>query len=576
MAANSSAGERRSAGSKAWRIAPVLLWALPLVFMAVFFFWPLGRIFALAAEAAARDGFDLALLGRIWRPLRFTIFQAGISTLATLVIGLPAAYVFGRFDFPGKSLLRVITTLPFILPTVVVAASFNALLGPRGWANLVLMSLFDLSTPPIQVMNTLAAIVLAHVFYNTTVFIRVLGTAWEQLDPRLDQAARVLGASPLRALREVTLPLLRPALLASLLLVFMFDFTSFGVILLLGGPGYATLEVEIYTQALQMLNLPLAGLLSAVQLIFTLILTVAYSRFSTSRSVPLAPRLRGEGQRAPKTWRERAMVWGVVSLLVILLVTPLAALSLRSVTRVGANRGERADVTPGFTLAYYQELFINRRQSFFYVPPAAAARNSLIYAGATVFISLALGFPAASALSRRTWFSRVLDPLLMLPLGASAVTLGLGYVVTFSGPAFNLQSFPWLIPLAHSLVALPFVVRTLQPALASIPRSLRHAAAVLGASPFRVWLEVDLPIVARAALVSAIFSFTISLGEFGATSFLARPEYPTLPVAIFRFLSQPGALNYGQAMAMATLLMLVCALSILVLERFRLPEGGDI
>jgi thiamine transport system permease protein len=171
--------------------------------------------------------------------------------------------------------------------------------------------------------------------------------------------------------------------------------------------------------------------------------------------------------------------------------------------------------------------------------------------------------------------SRVLDPLIMLPLGASAVTLGLGFIITFNRPPLDLRSFPWLIPIAHSLVALPFVVRTLQPALASIPLSLRQAASVLGASPWQVWREVDLPIVARAATVSAIFSFTISLGEFGATSFLARPEYPTLPVAIFRFLSQPGALNYGQALAMATLLMIVCALSILILERLRLPGASD-
>ncbi len=182
---------------------------------------------------------------------------------------------------------------------------------------------------------------------------------------------------------------------------------------------------------------------------------------------------------------------------------------------------------------------------------------------------------AASALSRRSRLNRVLDPLLMLPLGASAVTLGLGFIVTFNRPPLDVRSFPLLIPIAHSLVALPFVVRTLQPALASIPVSLRHAAAVLGASPFRVWWEVDLPIVARAALVSSVFAFTISLGEFGATTFLSRPEYPTLPVAIFRYLSQPGALNYGQALAMATLLMLVCAVSILLLERFRLPGGGD-
>lgn len=265
----------------------------------------------------------------------------------------------------------------------------------------------------------------------------------------------------------------------------------------------------------------------------------------------------------------------VVSGLVLLLVSPLVALAVRSVTRLEANRGERSGFTPGMTLDYYRELFINRRQSLFYVPPAAAARNSLLYAGGTVVISLALGFLAASALARRSRLNRLLDPLLMLPLGASAVTLGLGFIVTFNRPPLDVRSFPLLVPIAHSLVALPFVVRTLQPALASIPVSLRHAAAVLGAAPLRVWWEVDLPIVARAALVSAVFSFTISLGEFGATTFLARPEYPTLPVAIFRYLSQPGALNYGQALAMATVLMLVCAASILVLERFRLPGGGD-
>jgi thiamine transport system permease protein len=190
-------------------------------------------------------------------------------------------------------------------------------------------------------------------------------------------------------------------------------------------------------------------------------------------------------------------------------------------------------------------------------------------------ISLLLGSLAAYSLSRPSRLNRFMDPLLLLPLGASAVTLGLGIIITFNRPPFDLRSFPWLIPIAHSLVALPFVVRTLQPALASIPESLRQAASVLGASPWQVWREVDLPIVARAGLVSAIFSFTISLGEFGATTFLSRPEFPTLPIAIFRFLSQPGALNYGQALAMATLLMLICALSILVLERFRPAAGGD-
>lgn len=567
----SISGSVGAAARRSARGFPVLLlWLLPLTFLAVFFFQPLVEIFRLAIEAGLRQGLTPDVLNRVWRPLGFTIYQAGLSTVLTMLVGLPAAYIFARFIFPGKRLLRVLTTLPFILPTVVVAASFNALLGPRGWVNLALMGLFNLETPPVQVLNTLGAILLAHVFYNTTIVIRVVGTAWEQLDPRLEGAARVLGASGWRAFWEVTLPLLRPSLLAALLLIFMFDFTSFGVVLLLGGAGFATIEVEIYIQALHMLNLPVAGLLSAVQILFTLLLSIIYARLAGQRNIPLAPRLQGEAVRRPKGWRERLGIGLVTGLLALLIVSPLAALAVRSVTRLEANRGERSVQAPALTLEYYRELFVNRRGSIFYVPPAAAAKNSLAYAGATVGISLVLGWLAAYSLARPSRLNKFLDPLLMLPLGASAVTLGLGFIVTFNRPPLDVQSFPLLIPIAHSLVALPFVVRTLQPALASIPVSLRQAAGVLGASPWQVWREVDLPIVGRAALVAAIFSFTISLGEFGATSFLARPEYPTLPVAIFRFLSQPGALNYGQSLAMATILMLVCAVSILVLERFGL------
>jgi thiamine transport system permease protein len=547
------------------------LWLLPLGFLALFFFTPLASILRLAAKAAVETGLGADVWAKIARPLGFTFYQAVLSTLLTLLVGLPSAYIFGRYDFPGKSLLRVLTTLPFILPTVVVAASFNALIGPRGWINLLLMRAFELNAPPLQMLASLPAILLAHVFYNTTIVIRVVGSAWSQLDPRLEQAARALGASPWRALGEVTLPLLRPAIIAAALLVFIFDFTSFGVILLLGGPRFATLEVEIYIQALQMLNLPLAGLLSAVQLACTLALTALYSRLASRQHIPLAPRLQGEGMKRPHTLAERLAVVITAAGLVVLLVAPLAALGLRSVTRLEAERGQRGEVETGLTLDYYRELFINRRQSFFYVPPVEAARNSLLYASVTVLISVSLGFLAAYALARRSWINRLLDPLLMLPLGASAVTLGLGFITVFNRPPLDVRSFPLLVPIAHSLVALPFVVRALQPALQSIPLNLRQAAAVLGASPWRVWWEVDVPIIARAALVSAIFAFTISLGEFGATSFIARPEYPTLPVAIYRFIGQPGALNYGQALAMSTLLLILCALSILLIERVRLP-----
>ena len=240
-------------------------------------------------------------------------------------------------------------------------------------------------------------------------------------------------------------------------------------------------------------------------------------------------------------------------------------------TRLEADRGERREVQYGFTTDYYSELFVNRRGSVFYVPPIQAAANSLGYAAGTVALSLLLGFPAALALARSSRLEKVLDPLIILPLGSSAVMLGLGFIISYGAWLTS----PLLVPLAHTLVALPFVIRALQPAIASIPERLRQAAASLGASPLEVWKNIDLPILRRATLSAAIFAFTISLGEFGASLLISRPEYPTIPVAIERFLSQPGGLNYGQAMAMATLLMLLTLVSILLIEKFRIPGSGD-
>lgn len=539
----------------------LLLWLPALIFLAVFFFYPLARILALGLSQSA---FTAENLGSLISVTGFTFYQAALSLLLTLLLGIPASILFSRFEFPAKSFLRALTAVPFMLPTVVVAAAFNALLGPRGWLNLTFFP-----AHPIPFVGTLGAILIAHVFYNTTIVIRIVGNALTHLDPRLEQAARTLGADTLKVWGSVIFPLLRGPILAAGLLVFLFDFTSFGVILLLGGPRFATLEVETYIQALQFLNLPMAALLTILQLLCTLAFSVIYSRVVTRALVPTMP--RSVIARAPKSLREHIFVFGMLSLLIVFFALPLLALPLRSITRLDADRGDRSAVQRGLTADYYTELFVNRRNSIFYVPPVEAARNSLGYAAATVILSLALGAPVASALARPGRLERILDPLLLLPLGASAITLGLGFIIAFN----RLLASPWLVPLAHTLIALPFVIRILQPALASIPDRLRQAAATLGASPFRVWLTVDWPIIRRATLTAATFAFTISLGEFGAAFLLTRPEYPTLPVAIYRFLSQPGGLNYGQAMAMSTILMTLTVASILWIERTRLPGTGD-
>ena len=559
---------------KRFFLKPFLPWLGVFIFLGLFFFYPLARVLWLGLNPTALKTIDLASLLLASHVLFFTLYQAVLSTLLTLALGLPAAFLFARYTFRGKSFLRTLTAIPFMLPTVVVAAGFNALLGSRGWINLGLMNLFHLQTVPIAIVGTLGVILLAHVFYNTTIVIRLVGNALSHLDPRLEQAARTLGADSPRLLSRLTLPLLRPSILAASVLVFIFDFTSFGVILLLGGPGFSTLEVEIYKQATQTLNLPLAGLLSVIQLLCTLAFSILYSRLVT-RSVASAPHSASSNLRIARTRPQRFFVLLVSIFLFIFYILPLGSLPLRSATRLEADLGQRGQVQYGVTLDYYKELFTNPRDSIFYVPPFKAIGNSLGYAALTVLLSLILGFPVASALAHPGRLERILDPVLMLPLGASAVTLGLGFIVTFNRAPLRLVTSPLLVPLAHTLIALPFVVRSLQPALASIPDRLRQAAASLGASPLRVWFAVDWPIVVRATLSAAVFAFTVSLGEFGASSLVVRPEYPTLPIAIARFLSQPGGMNYGQAMAMATILMLVCAAGILLIEKLRLPGAGE-
>ncbi|MBT3190787.1 MAG: iron ABC transporter permease [Anaerolineae bacterium] len=557
---------------RAWRLGGSLKnWLPALLFLGLFFFYPLVKILTLGVDSP--EFLSPASLQIALDSLGFTLYQAALSMLLTLLVGLPAAYLFARYDFLGKSLLRALTAVPFMLPTVVVAAGFNALLGARGWLNLTLINLLDLETPPITVLYTLGAILLAHVFYNTTIVIRVVGNALSRLDPRVNEAARLLGANRWDAFWRVTFPLLRPSILAASLLVFLFDFTSFGVILLLGGPSFATIEVEIYIQTLSMLNLPVAALLSIIQLLCTLAFSILYSKMLAKTAVQTAQRESASITKRAKTLPERLFLYSLISLLLALFVLPMLALPLRSVSQLEANRGERTTIKSTFTTDYYEELFINRRGSRFYVPPIEAAKNSLQYAGITVMLSLLLGFPVASALAKPKRLDRILDPILMLPLGASAVTLGLGFIISFSKPPLNWIASPLLVPLAHTMIALPFVIRSLQPALASIPQRYREAASMLGASPLRVWIEVDFPIISRATLAAATFAFTVSLGEFGATSLLARPSYPTIPTAIYRFLSQPGGLNYGQAMAMATILMLLTTVGIFVIEKVRLSNA---
>jgi thiamine transport system permease protein len=538
------------------------LLAVPAAFVGVFFAYPVA---AIVGRGLVPDGdVDLEPLGRVLTDgsLRhvvwFTLWQAALSTILTLVVALPGAYVLARYRFRGRALVRAAVTVPFVLPTLVVGSAFRSLLGEGG------------PLAALGLEQSLGAILLAHVFFNYAVVVRTVGGLWSHLDPRQEEAARVLGASRHQAFLAVTLPALRPAIAAAASIVFLFTFTSFGVILVLGGPRYATLEVEIYRQTAELLNLRLAAALSIVQLVAVVALVTVSARAQGRRAAALGLRAAAEIARRPAGPRERAVVGVNLAVMAALLGAPLAVLLERSFSVPG-----------GYGLASYRALSALRRGTSLFVPPSEAIVNSLAFASAATIIAVVVGGLAAFGLAVRTRtgrsgpVARAVDTLLMLPLGVSAVTVGFGFLVALDSPPLDLRGSALLVPVAHALVAVPFVVRVMSPVLRSIDHRLREIAAVLGASPARVWREVDLPIVARAALVAAGFAFAISLGEFGATVFIARPDTPTLPVVIFRLLGQPGPANFGAAMAASTVLMALTATAILVIERFRVGEVGE-
>jgi thiamine transport system permease protein len=526
----------------------------PLAFLGLFLFYPLARVLVLGLGPLAEGGWaGLARTARgigLGGLLAASSLQALASTVLSLAVGLPSAYVFARCEFAGRKALSVMLAVPFVLPTVVVASAFSALGLGKG----------------------LATVLVAHVFYNVSIVVRIVGTAWANLDPRLSEAARVLGARRGPQLAALTMRLLAPSVTAAGLLVFCYCFTSFGVVLLLGGPRVATLETEIWRQAVRLADLGAAALLSLLQLAAAAALMAAYARMQRRLSSAMRQTPAAAARRRPRT-PGRWIAVGVFGYGTAALVAlPLAAIAVGSLS-----------IRSGLSFTAWTSLFRNATGSLFWTSPLAAARTSLAFAAAALVLALALGLPAAYAAAgaarregrRPTGPAALLDLAVLLPLGTSAVTLGFGFLVALDHPPIDLRASPLLVPIAHALVALPLVTRSLTGPIASLDPRLREAAAALGAGPLAAWRSIDLPVLGRAIASAGVFAFTVSVGEFAASALLARPEFATIPVVIFNRLGTPGELNRAQALAMSTVLMAVCASGVAAIERLRTRGGGS-
>lgn len=519
----------------------------PLLVLAVFFGVPLAGMLERGLWPDGQWDFggmvDVLSRARIRRVIWFTLWSASLATVITVLLGIPVAHVLYRLRFPGRQALRVIVTVPFVLPTVVVGVAFRTLLaesGPLGFLGLD---------------GTAAAIIAALVFFNISVVVRGVGTAWAALDPRPGEAAATLGATPWQRLRTVTLPALLPAVASSASVVFLFCATAFGVVLTMGGLRYATVETEIYLLTTQFLDLRAAATLSLLQLAFVGVLL-----FVTSRAKSVRASSRPMGPRGP---RRADLPWAAVTVVVVMaLAAPVVSLVVRSLR----PRGE-------WSLIGYRAL----REDL-----VEATVNSLVIAAVATVTAVALALMVSIVVSRpsRTVRERrvrsVFDAIFMLPLGVSAVTIGFGMLVTLAQPPLNFRDSVALVPIAQALVALPLVVRVVAPVLRGIDDRQREAAASLGAGPWRTFVTVDVPLAWRPLAAATGLAFAVCIGEFGATSFLGRPDRPTLPVLVFRLIGRPGVENFSTALAASVVLAGLTVLVMTVAERFCAGSMGAI
>lgn len=497
--------------------------------LGVFTLWPFVNLLVTVVDRdTVADTVRIAGLGRI---IAYTTAQATVSTVATLALGVVPAYLVHRYRFPGRAAVRAVLTVPFFLPTVVVAAAFRALL-------------------PVSLHDTPTAVVLAHVFLNVAVVVQVVGAMWDVLPTDLTGAARTLGAGPVAVARHVVWPVLRPGIASAAAVVFAFSFTSFGAAKLLGGPANPTLEVEIVRRT------TLGDVDGAVVLAVAQIVLLALMLLGTTwlqRRTRLA--LRGDARPRHRSWSQR-VPW-VAGGFAVLFACPLVTLAIRSLH--GRN---------GWTLAGWTRFGTGERRG-----PLTGGLEvwpvigmSLRFAVISAVLACAVGVLASVAIAHARRYGWLLDAGLAVPIATSAVTIGLGMLITFDRAPFDWRGSWWLIPIGHTLIAVPFAVRSLLGALRAIPDDQRDAAATLGASPRRAVWEIDGRALRRPLMVVFGLTATISLGEFGATTVLTRAGTDTLPLAIGRLLGRVGDLPRLQAYALATLLGVLCATIVAVAD----------
>ncbi len=529
----------RASGRKS--LTRKLLWAIPLTFVTVLFYWPVVRVTSLGFSWDWLVTLaEPKVVGIIW----FTLWQAVLSTVLTLALAIPGAYLLYRKSFPGERTVKALITVPFVLPSIVVAVGFAVFRSVHDfWVELGFTFLLE----PVY------WIIAAHVFVNYAIAVRTIGGVWATLDAEVEEAAELDGAGRLKTLIAISLPQLRPAIFSASALVFLFSATSFGIVLVLGAGQVLSIETAIYFASTQFLDLEGAAALVLVQ---TLITAGAFFIGSSLSKGAIGLEQVFEGARKPKVDLRDLPAVLVTAMIVIGLILMPLLLVLIEAFQLGNN----------FGFQNFENLATRGARDLLNISVVDAAMNSLRNMAVAASIAFVLGTLISWLLVRTK--HKVFDFVFLAPLGVSSVVLGFGFLVSFDAEWFPLRSSWLIVPLAQALIALPMVIRLVYPALVSIGKEPIEQASLDGANSFQIWRFVESGMIKGVLLTAVGYAAIISVGEFGASTFLAYGSEGTIPTLLFRLIARPGEQNYGMAMAVSAVLIAFVWAVMLLLSRY--------
>jgi len=533
---------------------------IPIIILSFFLIYPVTRVIVGGVLSSTSNPFQKILSDYPTQfAIAFTFSQAFISTIASVMVGLPGALIISRLDFKGKSLVRALIVVPFVLPPIAVVVGIIQMFGSYGIIDSFLMSLFHSSTSVFNISDGIVGIVLAHTFYNAPLVILLVSSSLERMNPEIEDAADMLGANSIQRFKRITLPQILPALSAAAILTFIFCFMSFPIVLALGNDVYNTIEILIWN-SYKAGHLGLASSLALLQILITLTLAVVYLRLGRTRNQDVAPTSTIRTIRFTKyRYREQGLILVYMLSMLIFIGGPMISIFRAAVYDPMLQQYTAKGLVYLFTSG------TNGGLGF--------VINTLFYGFLATLLSIILGIPLAYAhKSEKRILPTLSSMMVLLPLGISSITLAYGLMEAIAVP-LGLSLHPWpIIVIAQTIIGLPFTARALEISLNNIDPNILNQADLLGASRFQRFFFVDVPLLLPGILVGAVFAFAMAIGDMTATLLIAIPANYTVAVGVYKNLD---VRKFVQAGASALFLVIICVLAYLIMEKVSKGSTGS-